>query len=196
MNNCFLVRAQERANADAQEEAAMLRIRAKAIDHRQTLLQQRKLTYAFYLKNAPVGLMLVQTDRNTELDALVKADPLFPYCHVSVTPVIDTEWLIREAQAYLKEEIISVERAAQLVHPLRPANDDHNYLYVTKEVRPFSPLLPEVAQDEIFRKTVRSQDAHENHELEFADHNPVGQQIGILIGCGTEDEVMTHVRHC
>jgi len=143
-----------------------------------------------------VGLMLVRTDLNTELDALIKNDPLFPYCQVSVTPVIDTEWLIREAQAYLKEEIIPVERAAELVHPLTPASEDRNYFLVTKEVRPFSPLLPESIQDEIFRKTVRSQNAHENHDLEFADHNPVGQQIGILIGCGTEDEVMHHVRHC
>lgn len=194
--NCFLVRVEERRCADAQEEAAMLRIRAKAIDYREHLLQRGDLAYAFQFRDIAVGLMLIQASTNNELDAMLKADPLFPYCHVTVTPVIDTEWLITEAQDYLKEEIITKERAAQLVHPLQCPRDDRNYLYVTKEVLPFSPLLPRSAQDEIFRKTVCSQDAHENRELEFADHNPVGRQIGILIGCGTEEDVMAHVRHC
>lgn len=194
--NCFLVRMEERHCADAQEEAAMLRIRAKALDYREHLLRQDVFAYAFQLRDKPVGLMLAMADSNNALDAMLKADPLFPYCHITVTPVIDTEGLILEAQDHLKEEIISRERAAQLVHPLQRPRDDRSYLCITKEVLPFSPLLPESAQDEIFRKTVRSQDAHENHELEFADHNPVGRQIGILIGCGTEDDVMAHVRHC
>lgn len=194
--NCFLVRVDERRCADAQEEAAMLRIRAKALDYREYLLERGDLAYAFQLQDTASGLMLALATTNAELDAMLKADPLFPYSRLTVTPVIDTEWLIREAQDHLKEEIISNERAAELVHPLQRPRDDQSYLYVTKEVLPFSPLLPESAQDEIFRKTVRSQNAHENHELEFADHNPVGRQIGILIGCGSEEDVMAHVRHC
>jgi len=187
---------EERHCHDAQENAAMLQIRAKAIDYRASLLAANTLTYAFYFRDRPVGIAFAQTESNNDLDMLIKRDPLFPYCKVEVTPVIDTEWLILEAQDFLKEELISPARAAKLVHPPQPADETMEYLLVRKEVLPFSPLLPQSEQDEIFRRTVRSQDAHANKALEFADLNPVGSQIGILIGCGSRNEVMEHVEHC
>lgn len=174
----------------------MLRIRVAALDYRAQRLEQGELGYAFHLRDRPCGLHLAFAQSNQDLDLLIKRDPLFPFSQIDVTPLIDTEWLIKEAQDYLGEEIISDSRAATLVHPQQQASEERTYYFVWKEVRPFSPLLSEEVQDDIYRRTVRSQDAHENRRLEFADHNPVGRQVGILIGCGLQAEVMDHVKNC
>src|SRR5476649_432820 len=192
----YLIRITERRCQDPQEESAMLRIRAAALEYRAMRLEAQELGYSFCLRDRASSVQLAWAGSNQALDLLIKRDPLFPYSEIDVTPVIDTEWLIQEAQDYLGEEIISGARASQLVHPQQEAREDRSYFLVWKEVRPFSPLLAEAIQDDIYRRTVRSQDAHENNRLKFADHNPVGQQVGILIGCGSEAEVMAHVRNC
>ncbi len=192
----YLIRMTERECRDAQEEAAMLRIRAAALDYRAQRLEQGELGYAFHLRDRPCGLHLALAQTNQDLDLLIKRDPLFPYSQIDVLPLIDTKWLIKEAQDHLGEQIISDSRAATLVHPQQRASEEHTYYFVWKEVRPFSPLLSEAVQDDIYRRTVRSQDAHENRRLEFADHNPAGRQVGILIGCGSQAEVMSHVKNC
>jgi muconolactone delta-isomerase len=191
-----LVNIAERECDDAQEQAAMLRFRALAIDYRWELEQEGKIEFAFYFRDKSSGLFVIDVESNEQIDFIIKRDPLFPYAHITVTPLIDTAWLINEAQDFLGEQMVTPERAKELVHPRRAVDPTRSYVFVHKEVRPFSPLLSEEEQDEIFRRTVRSQDAHENLDLEFADFNPVGQQIGLLIGCGTEEDVMNHVRNC
>lgn len=192
----FLVYMTERTCVDAQEEAAVIPIRIRALEYRQGLLHQGNLAYAFYLRDRNAGIYLAEVSSNHELDALIKRDPLFPYCKISAMPVIDTEWLVREAQDYLGEEIIALDRLEHLVHPHQEIDEGAQYLLVTKEVVPFSPLLSTEVQEDIYRRTIISQDAHENRTLEFADHNPVGQQIGILIGCGTAEDILAHIQKC
>jgi muconolactone delta-isomerase len=193
----FFVTIQERACHDAQEHTAMLNHRLKAIAYHKQLLDDGTLHYAFYDADQPSrSFFLYEVDDLIRLDWLLKRDPLFPYATITTEPQIPLEALINEGEDFLGETILTAEERADLVFERRPLNPDANYWLVIKTVPPYSPLLSEEAQDDITRRTLVAQKRH-NSVLEYADDNPVGKPIGILIAeAQTLEEVKEHVALC
>jgi hypothetical protein len=126
---------------------------------------------------------------------LIKRDPHFSYSSVTVTPVVSTEALVREAQDYLQEEIFPTSELHKLNFPRRPIDPRVSYWLAWKEVAPFSPLLSVEAQNDVHRRTVLAQRGH-FAELEFSDDNPVGMPVGILVAEGKLDAIRQHVESC
>jgi hypothetical protein len=191
----FFVRMKERPCADPQERAAMLKHRLNAIEYQFRLLHEERLHYAFYTNELTESILLYVPDNLEQLDYCIKRDPHFAYSVATVLPCIDTEALVREAQDYLREDIIPEERLAGLTPPKRPIDPDSEYWLAWKQVQAFSPLLPLEDQDDVHRRTVVAQ-SHHAATIEFADDNPVGMPVGILIAEGAFSDVRRHVEDC
>jgi hypothetical protein len=187
----------ERRCTDAQEVLAMLNHRLRSIAYVwQQLTQPDSIArYAFRSFDGTESILLLDVANSDVADYFIKRDPQFPYCSIEVIPVVNTEALVREAQDFLGEEIFNEEDLPNLNFPIKPINDSAQYWLAHKEVLPFSPLLQESEQNEIFRRTILAQRGHLK-PIEFSDHNPVGRQIGILIAEGNYDAIRTHVEDC
>lgn len=192
----FYVVFRERACVDPNESAAMMRHRLRSLDYQQQLLDQGHLVYAFRSSEDPSrGVMMFQVERMDQLDVFLKNDPLWPYCVVDTTPVLGTEHMTREIESYLGERILSEADYAALSWEPRPIQPDGEYWLAWKIVPPFSPLMSEEAQNDVYRRTAVSQRAHQS-PYEFNDENPVGKSVGILVFEGPYDEMLEHVTHC
>ncbi len=191
----FLVRMNERSPRDAQENSAMLLHRLESLRYQADLLASGCLAYAFRAELGSVTVMMFEVDSLTDLDRYLKRDPGWPYCATEVIPVVSTEALIREAQDYLGEFIFAEEELQHLDYVKKPINSDCQYWLAIKEVLPFSPLLSEDAQNDVHRRTVLAQRSHLN-PVEFADDNPVGRAVGILVAEGDLESTKKHVESC
>lgn len=191
----FFVQMTERQTMDAQELAAMLRHRLDSIAYQQQLLQESVLAYAFRTVDGDRAILMYEVNTLENLDRFIKRDPHFPYSENEITPVINTAALVREAQEYLGEWIFREEELPNLNFPRKQINRTVTYWLAYKQVRPFSPLLPEAEQNDIHRRTVLTQRAHFAPE-EFADDNPVGKPVGILVAEGELATVKAHVANC
>jgi hypothetical protein len=191
----FFTRIEERLPHDAQEHAALLKHRLSAIQYYLEALKSEIADYAFFLEGGHQAIVMYSVDSLERLDWIIKRDPHFAYAAMSTIPVVSTEALVREAQDYLGEAIISESDLLKLTFPKKPINENAEYWFAWKEVPPFSPLLPVADQDDVHRRTVLSQEAHLD-STEFADHNPVGKAVGILIAEGNLASVTSHVESC
>jgi hypothetical protein len=129
------------------------------------------------------------------LDLLLKRDPGWAYATTEVTPVVSTVALVTEAQDYLGESILTQDEVDGLAPERRRINPVGTYWLAYKEVRAFNPLLSIEEQDDVHRRTVTSQRAHLD-AVEFADDNPVGKAVGILVAEGELADVRRHVETC
>jgi hypothetical protein len=187
---------EERESRDAQELSAMLHHRLTAIEYNSQLLADGVLEYAFFLgESCSTAIMLFCVASHERLDWLIKRDPYFAYTSSEVIPVIDTEALVREAQDYLGDSTFDEEGLSSLSFPCRQIDPDAEYWFAWKQVPPFSPLCPIETQNDVHRRTIEAQKAHLEH-LEFADHNPVGRPIGILISEASLEHTRAHVEQC
>jgi len=191
----FFVRMTERQTVDAQELVAMLRHRLESIAYQKQLLEDGGLAYAFRTVDGGCAILMYEVETLEQLDRCIKRDPHFPYSANAISPVVNTEALVREAQEYLGEWIFSEEELPALNFPPKRVQPEATYWLVYKEVKPFSPLLPEAEQNDIHRRTVLAQRGH-FEPLEFADDNPVGQPVGILVAEGELDAAKAHVENC
>jgi muconolactone delta-isomerase len=193
----FFVRQSERPTRDPQERAAMLAHRLESIAYQQDLLDRGVLAYAFRANGGADTVALFETGTLEELDCLIKRDPGYPYSTTEVVPVVSTLAMVREASEYLGEEILSEDELHDLDHLNAPRtlNRATTYWLAWKEVMPFSPLLSQEAQDDVHRRTVTSQRAHHS-PIEFADDNPVGKSVGVLVAEGSLEGVKAHVAGC
>jgi hypothetical protein len=173
----------------------MLRHRLAGIEYKAALLGRRTLSYAFRSADGRMSYDMFNADSLEVLDRNVKADPAFPYIAVEVIPVVSTVAMVAEASEYLGETILTEDEVAALNFPNQVVEDESSYFLAYKEVRPFSPLLTQSEQNDIHRRTIVSQRSHHSG-LEFADDNPVGRSVGILIGRGTLEEIRAHVTNC
>ncbi len=191
----FFVRMTERSTSDPQELSAMLQHRLNSIAYQQSLLDSELLAYAFRIYEGRVAIELFEVDSLETLDRLIKADPQFPYSMNDVTPLVSTQAMVKEASDYLGESILTEAELAELTFPRKSIEPGSMYWLAYKEVKPFSPLLSQEMQNDVHRRTVVSQRSH-HAALEFADDNPVGKSVGILVACGELHEVQAHVRNC
>lgn len=192
----FFVRFNERMCADPNEVAAMMRHRLKSIEYQQKLHDDGKLVYGFKeADDLSRGVLMYEVDGLYELDLLQKRDPLWPYCHVETQPVLGTEHMSREIEDFIGERILNDDEYAQLEWPARKIDPAAEYWLAWKIVPPFSPLMTEEAQHDVYRRTVISQRAHQSRQ-EFNDENPVGKSVGILVYEGTMEDMLKHVTHC
>jgi hypothetical protein len=191
----FFTRITERECRDTQELAAMLRHRLNGIAYKAQLLREGDLAYAFFTQPANEAILMYEVDSVDRLDLLIKRDPQFAYAHVETMPTIQTEALLREAQDYLGENIIPEEELPEYNHARKQIEDDATYYLAWKEVPPFSPLLSIEEQNDVHRRTIQAQMIH-FQEIEFADDNPAGRPVGILIAQAGLDEVRRHVETC
>jgi muconolactone delta-isomerase len=192
----FFVTMTERKPADAQERAAMCRHRISSIKYQQVLLRpDGPLAYGFRAEDGTVAILMYEVTSLEELDCLLKRDPGWAYCSTDVTPVVSTSALVQEAQDYLGEQILSKDEMEHLNPERRLIDPLCEYWLAYKEVMPFSPLLSQAEQDDVHRRTVYSQRAH-LEAVEFADDNPVGRAVGILIAEGDLDGVKRHIEKC
>lgn len=196
MKQRFFVRLKERATADTQELAAMLLHRLRAIDYHEGLLRAGDLHYAFLSgERCTEAILLFEVENHERLDWLLKRDPHFAYASRTVIPTVLTDALVREAQDYLGEAIFSEEEIPSLRFPKRDIDPAGEYWLAWKEVPPFSPLCPVEVQDDVHRRTILAQKGHFD-VLEFADDNPVGMPVGILVAEAPLDQLRQHVESC
>lgn len=196
MRQRFFVRMRERIPADAQELAALLNHRLRSLRYQAKLLAGGDVQYAFMLgESCSEAILLYEVETHEQLDWLIKRDPHFAYTRIEVIPTILTEALVREAQDFLGEGIFNEDALANLNFPRREIEPNGEYWLAWKEVAPFSPLCPEETQNDVHRRTILAQQGH-FEELEFADDNPVGRPVGILIGHCSLEEVQSHVESC
>ncbi|RVE87071.1 hypothetical protein [Sinorhizobium meliloti] len=192
----FFVRMTERSHRDTQEHAAMLMHRLEAIKYHSRLLLDGSAQYAFFAgDDCNSAIILYEQESHEALDWLIKRDPHFAYTQIEVIPTVLTEALVREAQDYLEEEIFSTEEMKTLNFPRREIDPDAEYWFAWKEVPPFSALCPVSVQNDVHRRTVLAQKAHLEN-FEFADHNPVGRAVGILVAQASLETVREHVESC
>jgi muconolactone delta-isomerase len=191
----FFVQMTERQTFDSQELAAMLRHRLDSITYQQKLLDKGDLAYAFRTKQGNQSVLMYEINSLEYLDLLIKRDPHFPYSEIEVVPVVSTETLVREAQEYLNEQIFSDNELPKLNFPRKPINSEATYWLAYKKVKPFSPLLSEEEQNDVHRRTILAQQGHFD-DLEFADDNPVGKPVGILVAECSLEKVQAHVETC
>jgi hypothetical protein len=191
----FFTRYFERPVRDPQECAAMLFLRLQGLLYRERQYLDGKLAYAFCTDDLSTAVELWETGSTTELDLLVKRDPQFPYCRVEVMPTIGTDALVEEIQGYIGEVLFAPDQLPTLRMPRKPIEPDATYYLAWKEVLPFSPLLSQDEQDDVHRRTLTAQAAH-FADLEFADDNPVGRPVGILIGKADLETIRRHVESC
>jgi hypothetical protein len=185
----------ERPQPDAQERAAMLGHRLRSLNYQQGLLVSGELAYAFRTVGGESAILMYEVQSLENLDRTVKRDPGWPYAETTVTPVVSTESLVREAQEYLGEDHFTEEELPLLVFPRREIDARATYWLAYKEVKPFSPLLSDDDQNDIHRRTIFAQKAH-LEPIEFADDNPVGKAVGILVAAGALADVRRHVEGC
>lgn len=192
----FYVRMHERRCLDAQELAAMLSHRLRALQYHEALLRDNKILFGFAAGDDCVSsILLYAVSGHEELDWLIKRDPHFAYTACDVVPVVTTEALVREAQDFLGEHIFPAEELPKLNFPTKLIRPDGEYWLAWKEVSPFSPLCSEEVQNDVHRRTILAQRGHFEN-LEFADYNPVGRPVGILIGEGELKGIREHVETC
>ena len=192
----FFVEFRERNCQDPNELAAMMRFRLQSINYQLDLLAKNSLLYAFKTEeDLSRGVMMFEADSLEDLDSLIKRDPLWAYSHVTTTPVLGTIEMSQEIERYLGETILSSEDYANLHWEMRPVQRDREYWLAWKYVPPFSPLMSEHAQNDVYRRTVISQRAHQS-PYELNDENPVGKSVGILVFEGSMDQLLEHVTHC
>jgi hypothetical protein len=191
----LFVTIKERTTADPQERAAMLRHRLQSILYQQRLLLEGHVEYTFRSVLGDTTVLMIDTVSLEAADRLIKADPIWPYAVTTVTPVVSTQAMASEIQDYLGEEVLTPSELAQIEFPRRQIDDDGQYWLAWKEVAAFNPLLSKADQDDVHRRTLTAQRAHLS-QLEFADDNPVGKPVGILIARGSEDDVRAHVADC
>jgi hypothetical protein len=192
----FFVRMTERAVNDPQEFAAMLQHRLASIGYQYSLMHENgPLAYAFRDKTGTLAVLMYETETLEKIDFYLKRDPGWQYSETDVMPVVSTEALVREAQDYLGETIISEGELGEFRYERRSPCSERQYWLAYKQVKPFSPLLSLEAQNDVHRRTVIAQKAH-LESLEFADDNPVGKAVGILIAEAGFDDVKRHVESC
>jgi hypothetical protein len=191
----FFTRMVERETHDAQEKAAMLYHRLDSIRYQLPLYQSGALAYAFRVVSGNAAVLMYDVATLQLLDLHLKRDPGWPYAHTEVVPVVSTEDLVREAQDYLGEHLFTDEELPSLCFERRRIDSKAMYWLAYKEVRPFSPLLTEESQNDVHRRTILAQRAH-FESLEFADDNPVGKAVGILVAESELEAVKAHVESC
>lgn len=191
----FFVEMAERSSSDPQERAAMIRHRILSIRYQKQFLESGELYYAFRTEEGSSAILMYEVDTLERLDWIIKRDPQFSYTNTTVTPVISSRALVVEAEDFIGESILTKEEIDDLDAPKKPIRDDAIYWLAYKVVRPYSPLLPIEDQRDIDRRTILAQKGHFEN-LEFADHNPVGRPIGILIAEGEFENVKSHVESC
>jgi muconolactone delta-isomerase len=167
----------------------------RSIEYQNDLLNRGVLRYAFRAKDGFKAVLMFELNTLEELDALVKRDPGWPYSHARVVPVVTTESLVREAQEYLGETILSDNEVQALDIPRQKIEQNSQYWLAWKEVKPFSPLLPDVDQNDVYRRTLIAQKSH-GDPVEFSDENPVGLSVGILIAHGDLEATRRHIETC
>jgi hypothetical protein len=192
----FFVRMTERNVNDPQELAAMLLHRLASINYQYSLMREEgPLAYAFRNRAGTLAVLMYETDTLEKLDFFLKRDPGWQYAETDVMPVVSTEALVREAQDYLGETIIGESELGEFRYERRKPDSKQEYWLAYKQVKPFSPLLSLDAQNDVHRRTVIAQKAH-LESLEFADDNPVGKAVGILVAEAAFDDVKQHVESC
>jgi hypothetical protein len=190
------VKTWERECVDAQETKAMLGHRLKGIAYEQKALGDGEFEWAFRESENPgVFHGVIDTECLEAADEILKRNPCWPYCHIRVEPVVTTDALVREAQGFLEEHIMDPATMADLACPAHPPRAGGSYWLAIKEVPPFSPLLPLDAQADVFRRTVIAQLGHKE-DCEYADVNPVGRSVGVLVAEGDEETIRSHVETC
>jgi hypothetical protein len=186
----------ERTLNDAQELSAMLVHRLDSIRYQLELLSvDGPLAYAFRTKEGNMAVLMYETDTPEKADLYLKRDPGWPFAETEVLPVVSTTALIREAQEFLGETIIEESELASFHYERRGIDPLKEYWLAYKEVKPFSPLLSVEAQNDVHRRTIIAQKAH-LESFEFADDNPVGKAVGILVAEAAFDRVRRHVESC
>ena len=191
----FFVEMLERSPADPQEYASMLRHRIYSIRYQKEFLEKGELYYAFRSEDGDRAILMYDVDTLERLDWIIKRDPQFSYTETIVTPVVSSKALVIEAEDFIGESILSKKEIDELDIPKRAIHDDATYWLAYKVVHPYSPLLSIEEQRDIDRRTILAQRGHYEN-LEFADHNPVGRPIGILIAEGEFENVKSHVESC
>jgi muconolactone delta-isomerase len=192
----FFVRMTEGRSSTTVELAAMLEHRLKSIDYQRALLDRGKLGYAFRNVDGDVSYLMYKADSLEELDALIKADPSWPFCETEVVPVTTTAAMIREIEASMGPNVLSAkftnEEMKHLDSDEEPIDEEGVYSLAEKALPSMSALTSPSVLDEIWQRTVTSQSLHIN-SIEFADHNPVGRPWGLLIGKVEPDALKQHV---
>ncbi len=185
----------ERLNLDAQERRHMIRHRLDSIEYKTKLLQEGIAAYAFHSVDLATSFTMFDVGELELADLKIKRDPLFGHCHNTIVPCVSTEALVREAQDYLGEEIFSSDSLEGLNFPKKPIREDKEYWLAWKIVPPFSPLLTLEEQNDVHRRTVLAQEGHFD-DMEFADDNPVGMPVGILISEASLESTQKHIEDC
>jgi len=185
----------ERDCVDPNERAAMMQIRLKSIAYQSGLISKGEILYAFKIGDLSRTVAMYESGSLEDLDRALKNDPLWPYAWVDTMPVLGTEQMTREIESYLGERILTDADYSALHWDIRPIRKEGEYWLAWKIVPPFSPLMSEQAQNDVYRRTAISQRAHQSPK-ELNDENPVGKSVGILLFEGTFAELKHHVTHC
>ncbi|PAD07431.1 hypothetical protein CHH78_20065 [Shouchella clausii] len=189
----FHVKITEFKCENSQEEIAILHHRLKSIEYLTKLIETKQAEFVFKSEDLRTTLLVINAETFEEADRTLKADPLFPYSRLTVTPVTTTAEMVEEAQDYLGEQILSPAEIAHLVPPPVEIDDNQTYIFAVKTQAAFNPLVTKKEYDEILRKTLRSQRLHADQK-EIADYNPVGIPDGYLyLQISSIEEARSHV---
>lgn len=190
----FYAKFSERPSANKTEEHAMLRLRLKSLEYQQQLMDEKSLVYSFRAQNdINTGHSMYEVVSLEELDLLIKRDPLWPFTEYQISPVTATAAMVREAQAYLGEQILSRDEILGLESHSPSIDPDGNYTLKAKKADGISVLASDEVHRDLLRRTLESQRAHLNTLIEVTDENPVGIPNGILLAKGGKKEVDDHL---
>ncbi len=190
----FYAKFSERPSANKTEEHAMLRLRLKSLEYQQQLIDEKSLVYSFRARrDINTGHSMYEVVSLEELDLLIKRDPLWPFTEYQISPVTATAAMVREAQAYLGEEILSRDEILALESQSPSIDPEGNYTLKAKAAGGISVLASDEVHRDLLRRTLESQRAHLNTSIEVTDENPVGIPNGILIAKGEKQEVDDHL---
>jgi hypothetical protein len=193
----FFIEMEERKTHDPQELVAMLRHRVASCQYQLKLIEDEKIIYSFKSRDGLKSFLGIESSSFSEVDRIIKLDPLFAYSTITTTPVIPLRDLVEEIQDYIGEVIMDPEECDKLSSPpTTEKKPNEKYFLARKIVKPFSPLLSEEEQKDVARRTVLAQAYHWS-EMEVYDENPLGQPVGILIAkAQSAQEVVDHVSEC
>lgn len=188
------------------EERAMLLTRLRSLEYNQAQLNEGSLAYAFRDEESGRSAYYLYRVRDLEeLDALIKRDPAWAYSAVDVTPVTTTAGLVREMldaldsvqlQSFLAtsdEMTFSQDEMDKFDEDEEPIEPDGMYTLAKKASKDNKITVTEPELYEMWARALVSQKMHLNSDVEFTDHNPVGQSVGLLIGKGDRDRLKDHV---
>lgn len=201
----FFITATEPTPKDVIDTSSMLRHRIASLDYMQDLINSEVAAYSFRDSTLRSSFSLLRSDSLEALDEIIKADPSWVFVDTEVTPVTTTAGLVREMQKALDQDKLAVLSADGVDFKFNDKeiksfdkdgeeiDDSGAYTLAAKRLASVGPAVSEDAQTEIWYKTLASQRMHLNDDIEFSDHNPVGQPAGLLIGKGSVSDVEAHV---